>query len=301
MPYVYALLDSRKPGEFSYKNFSFNYEPFYIGLSTVDAYYRRMKDHLKIADEDEAEEMHPKLSKIRKMRREGFEPITVVVEDGIEKSQAVELEIALISAFGRACVEEGPLTNLSTGGEAGTAGCKFPNRPPISAETRDKISKTLRRYFENNPEVKAAHVADLHSPAALAAQAASIAARIGTHQSEAHVARRVATLKERHAKGEIRTTKGRSGEWHKTDEEKAAISARMKISAPLRVGTRGANWKGYLYSFELDCWWDTSQEAADDLGISIAALSMRVKSNPSFWRYVKFSNLLKITKAVPAN
>ena len=40
--YVYAYLDTRKPGHFIYQNYKFEYEPFYIGKGRANRLYKHL-------------------------------------------------------------------------------------------------------------------------------------------------------------------------------------------------------------------------------------------------------------------
>jgi hypothetical protein len=46
MCYVYVYLDSRKKGSYSFGNFHFEYEPFYIGKGVNERYLT----HLRVAN-----------------------------------------------------------------------------------------------------------------------------------------------------------------------------------------------------------------------------------------------------------
>jgi hypothetical protein len=106
--YVYVYLDPRKPGKFNYDEFSFDYEPFYIGKGTKS----RMLRHLK------NENINPiKVNKIKKIRSSGLEPLVKKIVENISNEESLEIEKRLIKTIGRYCKNQGPLTNYSEGGE----------------------------------------------------------------------------------------------------------------------------------------------------------------------------------------
>lgn len=106
--YVYAYLDPRKPGKYEYEDYSFEYEPIYIGKGTKS----RILKHLK------NEKINPiKINKINSIKKEGLLPILVKIIDNISNEESLEIEKNLIKIIGRYCKKEGPLTNYSPGGE----------------------------------------------------------------------------------------------------------------------------------------------------------------------------------------
>lgn len=109
--YVYAYLDPRKPGNFIYDDYKFDFEPFYIGKGMKSRYLRHMK-HLSKDDRNPI-----KINKINKIVKDGLSPIIIKIKENLSNEESLKLEIELIKLIGRTCDETGPLTNYSTGGE----------------------------------------------------------------------------------------------------------------------------------------------------------------------------------------
>jgi hypothetical protein len=94
------------------------------------------------------------LRKVAKARREGRELPRLKVRDNLTEAEAFEIEMALIKAIGRRVTGDGPLLNLTEGGQ-GISGFKFSEETlakmrsaalgrVVSVETRAKISKTSK-------------------------------------------------------------------------------------------------------------------------------------------------------------
>lgn len=88
--------------------------PFYVGYGKNKRHLDHLKDAIRRPDPKPKEH---KLNTIRKILREGLEPIIEIVDSHLSKEQACELEIFLISEIGRADFGKGPLTNLTMGGD----------------------------------------------------------------------------------------------------------------------------------------------------------------------------------------
>lgn len=82
-------------------------EPFYVGLGQGD----RWLEHERTVKRGRSY----KDNILAAMKDAGLEVPKVKVREGLSKAQAVEIEIALIAAIGR--YPDGPLTNLTRGGE----------------------------------------------------------------------------------------------------------------------------------------------------------------------------------------
>lgn len=114
--YVYVYCDPRKPGKFEYDNlnFTFNYQPFYIGIGTGYRYRRHVTKF-----EINWNYNSIKNGKIKHIINDGFDPLKYVVflKENILRIEAQKLEIDIIKMMGRICDKTGILTNLTLGGE----------------------------------------------------------------------------------------------------------------------------------------------------------------------------------------
>lgn len=121
--YVYALLDPRKIGARIYRDlkYVFTLEPFYIGFGHNLRFY----DHFKEADDlwkKSNKEINTKYNpikifKIHQIYRDYDLPRVVIIKEGLTLKEAKEYEIFCIKQIGRKDKEEGPLTNLTDGGD----------------------------------------------------------------------------------------------------------------------------------------------------------------------------------------
>jgi len=124
--YVYVYCDPRKPGNFIYEglDFTFNYEPFYVGCGRgfrwrrhatnfeIDWNYNTMKN-----------------GKIKKILNDNFDLLKFVVfyATNLDRDIALKYEIDIISKIKRYNTG-GPLTNLTDGGEYHLAGLSTRNK-----------------------------------------------------------------------------------------------------------------------------------------------------------------------------
>ena len=145
--YVYAYLDTRKPGKYIYDDLEFEYEPFYIGQGKKYRCYSGLKNGGSPY----------KKYKINKILSEGFDPKVIKMYENLEYEFAIKLEIELISKIGRDDLGRGPLVNLTDGGE-GTLNMSQIIKDKISEKSKGrKMSETAKenmklsrkKYFEN--------------------------------------------------------------------------------------------------------------------------------------------------------
>lgn len=108
--YIYIYLDPRKPGEFTYNDLNFKFEPFYVGKGTD----KRYMDHIWELKQDVYNKIRK--GKIKHIFQEGLEPIIEFVYFEIEED-ALKLEIEYIKKIGRINTNTGPLSNLTDGGD----------------------------------------------------------------------------------------------------------------------------------------------------------------------------------------
>ena len=138
--YIYTILDPRKPGVYEYLGFEFDFEPFYIG--------KGHESRLSI-NRNRNNFCTNKINKIYNTL--GEYPISKIVKNNLSEDKAFDLELKLIKAIGRCDKGNGPLTNLTDGGE-GMIGYVMPDSVKAkirkkrtgcrhSDETKRKISK----------------------------------------------------------------------------------------------------------------------------------------------------------------
>lgn len=144
--YVYVYLDPRKKGDFLYENFSFENEPFYVGKGCNNRYLEHLcPSKLKCKNF--------KNKKINKLISLGLNPIIKKIICDISEQDAFDIEKKLIKTIGRIPLKNGPLTNLTDGGEGfvGLVKTKIHRKrlseslkgKKMSPETREKISRSL--------------------------------------------------------------------------------------------------------------------------------------------------------------
>lgn len=145
--YIYIYFDPRKVGVYQYENYIFEYEPFYVGRGKItNRKIQRLHQHLYDAKKDLSEIRDKntyKIYKIKNILESGLEPIILKYKDNLIREDANFLERDLILKIGRKN-ENGPLTNLSKGGDGGVGGWEIVNSRPQSEETKLKKSLTMK-------------------------------------------------------------------------------------------------------------------------------------------------------------
>jgi group I intron endonuclease len=126
--YVYAFLDSSKPGKYVYLDIVFDYEPFYIGKGCENRIKHSLSDR----------ESSFKVSKIKSMINNDIEIISTFVYENLGNIEALEYEKILIKKIGRRDLKEGPLVNQTAGGDGRL-------ESPHSEDTKRKISETKKK------------------------------------------------------------------------------------------------------------------------------------------------------------
>jgi len=107
--YVYVYLDPRKPGEYKYGEFIFDFEPFYVGKGTKNRCYSGIRDKKKSL----------KVSKISSILRSGNFPIIIKIYDNLNNLESFNKEVYAIEKIGRIDIGKGPLCNMTDGGTGG--------------------------------------------------------------------------------------------------------------------------------------------------------------------------------------
>jgi len=117
--YVYIYLNPLKPGNYKYKKFNFNFEPFYIGMGKKN----RIHQHIIRSKYNYRTNLHMTLKEntILKILKNNQEPIIFKLYDKLTIESAIRLEKCIIKLIGRRDIGLGPLSNLTDGGE-GTKG-----------------------------------------------------------------------------------------------------------------------------------------------------------------------------------
>lgn len=108
-------------------------EPFYIGKGQDD----RAADHFR---EYNLKKHHPKNYTIKKAIREGVDLLVEYLWTGLSETEAFRREVWAIAMWGRKDRNDGPLTNLTDGGEGASGQI-------ISEETRLKRIAIMRPIY----------------------------------------------------------------------------------------------------------------------------------------------------------
>jgi len=165
--YVYIYLDPRKPGNYKYGEYNFDYEPFYVGKGKNNRYLK----HLHYNDSS------IKTLNIKTILNENLKPIIIKYKENLIECEAFKLEIDFIKNIRRIDLGTGPLYNRTSGGD-GLAGEKNPmygkhhseeakqkirnfhNGKNLSEETKLKIS--LSNKGRNQSEEQKRKISEAH-------------------------------------------------------------------------------------------------------------------------------------------
>ena len=115
MYYIYVYLDTRKKGSYSFGDFHFEYEPFYIGKGVNERYLT----HLRVANGSRKGKNNLIVTKIKSILNDGFEPTIIKIIEGLTKENYDSYEISTIKLIGKSCDGLGPLLNTTDGGDGG--------------------------------------------------------------------------------------------------------------------------------------------------------------------------------------
>lgn len=120
--YNYVILNPLKPGRFRYvcpsgKIVSFKYEVFYVGKGRGNRAYTHLFHARNTKNKSQ------KCHTIRKIWKAGKKPRIIIMPSRVSDFMAMAFEIDLIAGIGRCDKKQGPLANLTDGGDgaSGTA------------------------------------------------------------------------------------------------------------------------------------------------------------------------------------
>jgi hypothetical protein len=107
--YVYAFLDSSKPGNYEYsQDLVFNHQPFYIGMGINN----RINESLKY---DKTNKI--KTAIIERILNSNMKVIPMKIKEHLSLKDAYDYEIYSIEKIGRIILKTGPLSNIIDGGD----------------------------------------------------------------------------------------------------------------------------------------------------------------------------------------
>lgn len=115
--YIYIYCDPRKPGKYIYENYTFDFEPFYVGKGKGNRWNRHLTDY-----EINWNYNTIKNGKIKKLISLGYnlEDYVIFTHRELSEKSAFELEEYTINLLGRLNLKTGILSNLTNGGEGGS-------------------------------------------------------------------------------------------------------------------------------------------------------------------------------------
>jgi group I intron endonuclease len=141
---VYALLDPRKPGPFIYEKAKFDFEPFYIGKGSLERPYRHIKAIKNNWKSPVYYNNRRRVEVLREIIESGLVPIVVILTEKLKNEDACQMERDLIRIIGRKANGEGPLMNVTEGGD----GTNF----NFTEETKRKMSENHADFSgDKNP------------------------------------------------------------------------------------------------------------------------------------------------------
>lgn len=109
--YTYIMLDPREQGVWTYKDWTFTYRPFYVGKGKK----KRVYEHKSPSQRKRLNIKNTFMDQIEKDL--GIEPFYLKLYENISDEKSKEIEMDIISHFGRIDLKTGILANMTKGGE----------------------------------------------------------------------------------------------------------------------------------------------------------------------------------------
>lgn len=215
---------------------------FYIGKGTGQRY----KETISLSSITSEKGLHlPKNIKLLEMYNIGIIPIVEILSTNLLEKEALLLEKNITDFYGRKKNGTGPLLNIKSGGGY------FGER---SKETREKMSKTMKKYYENLSQ-------DKKDDLSLKQQE-----RIKLRSAE----------KEDERKLKEKETKTKNGTWANNSEKHKEFNNSIEQKTRLiEIGKRNARQiNQYDLEDKLIKTWNSISDAAYTLGIGRASISL---------------------------
>lgn len=216
--YVYALLDTRKPGRFKYGPWVFKFEPFYVGKGSGGRvhHHMRLRPSTKVSPKSNS----LKSKKIRNIvKTTGEIPEHRIIKSNMLEQDAYNLERRVVQTIGRVQLKTGPLTNRSDGGEGQKNALKTP-------EMRAAQSKLKREWWASLTESDVQYIVDQNRKTRdnrTPTQRAAIKRKLSESQRQRAACE---TLEQKRARSEAYNKACQA----RTAEERAALSAKLSGS-----------------------------------------------------------------------
>lgn len=161
--YVYILLNPLKKGVYKYNEYSFEYEPFYVGISNTDSYYIREDMHTNfVKNQSTYSKNKIKNSIIRRILKNNMEPISIRIIEGASREIVCQEEIRLIELIGTKIEKNGPLSNISKGGDGGDTFTNNPRKEEIREKHRQNAIGENNNMYGLPLEKRPSHIAKLN-------------------------------------------------------------------------------------------------------------------------------------------
>lgn len=149
--YVYCYMDPRKPGKYTYDGLDicFLWEPFYIGKGKGDRIKKHIMSH-ELFNQKRVNHNKIKNFKMKSIIDSGLNPFYIKLYTNLDNKKSSDIEIELITKIGRVIKKNGPLTNISDGGEGGD-NMKYMD-PVKKRELYDRLSKMFKGQPYKGPD-----------------------------------------------------------------------------------------------------------------------------------------------------
>jgi hypothetical protein len=142
--YVYVYLNPLKNGKMIYCEYSFDFEPFYVGKGRNN----RASIHFRKVKNGNYSNL-PKYHLIKKILDEGKEPIIIKYKKNMSEADAFKLEEDMILKIGRTDLGKGPLRNLSNGGEGnGNRIFTEEHRKNLSISKKGTLTESNKKHLK---------------------------------------------------------------------------------------------------------------------------------------------------------